>query len=839
MSIHRCANNNPVPITIPLSLSLLLLLLIGVFSGVCSASQTMIVNIILNGQAKGEYFVNLGDDGDFFIRAADLKTMGVTGTFPPSVTIENEPHISLRSFPGVKFTFNEKTLTLDIDVPPVQLPKQILDFAPQEPLKVYYPKDFSAFLNYRLDYFSGNSFSFQGYNVTNELGVRSGDFLFLSDSLYTRTSSEDRFVRLSSSLIYDRRQEMQRAVLGDFAASSGILGSAVAMGGASFSKRYRINPYFLNHPTADLSGLVTLPSDVEVYQNGMRIRTDRLSPGGFDLKDITGYGGASQVEVVVRDPFGREQRIEYPFYYTDILLKKGLHEYSYNLGALRNDFGAKSNSYGKIAFSGFHDYGLTDYLTIGFRGEWAGSVFNLGPQASFLSPIAGTFSASLSGSYDGHGNAGVAGLFGYSYQGTRFNARLFLKGLSSDYAIIGSTAASTTSLQKSRYEADAGVGYSTPKAGSLNLDFASTSYYQGDTNRTLTLSYTRNLAANISLTASYARTFEPTSNNEFFVGINYYLGGQYNFSANYRRKGDANTETLIAQKNQPLGEGLGFSATLGRTDYESEGMTAFNPSVTYNGAHGVYSVDYAWLNMNSGSRDSSRLSVSGAVAYLGNTIGLIRPVTDSFALVKVGEVEGVRVNLNNQVMARTNSSGKAFVPDLNSFNYNQVSITDKDIPMDYLLSAKMKYISPPYRSGSCVMFEATRVQAVTGTVLARIGSETKPLEYDEVTMSVDGKQVTLQTGSGGEFYLDNYSFVRKDAPDIQDLGCSALDRAVVSPIKPGRYTASVSHEGKTCMFAFDMPDSKEMFIDLGKVTCEFTSVGGPSSSTPPRTRTEK
>jgi len=106
-------------------------------------------------------------------------------------------------------------------------------------------------------------------------------------------------------------------------------------------------------------------------------------------------------------------------------------------------------------------------------------------------------------------------------------------------------------------------------------------------------------------------------------------------------------------------------------------------------------------------------------------------------------------------------------------------------------------------------------------------------------MVVAGKPVTLQTGSGGEFYLDNYSIGGTDVPDIQEMGCSALGRTGGPPMKPGRYTASVSYEGKACSFAFDIPGTSEMIIDLGKITCEFASVGELSHVAPPARQKEK
>jgi outer membrane usher protein FimD/PapC/outer membrane protein OmpA-like peptidoglycan-associated protein len=755
--------------------------------------------------------------------------MGFTGPFQKPVEIANEPYVSLKSFPGVAFKYNENTLTLEITAAPTLLPKRVLDFTPQQPLKVYYPRDSSAFLNYRLDYLTGNSFSFQGFNVTNELGIRSGDFLLLSDSSYIKSNLSDKFVRLSSSLVYDRRQEMQRIVTGDFSAPSGDLGAGVNLGGVSFSKLYRINPYFINRPTVGLSGLVSLPSDIEIYLNGMRIRTDRLSPGEFELRNITGYGGASMVEVVIRDPFGKEQRIRYPFYFTDILLKKGLHEYSYNVGALRREFGVTSNRYGGPAVSGFHRYGISDALTLGLRGEWSREAYNLGPQTSFLIPSAGTVTLSLSGSRNDSGNTGIAGLFAYSYQGKMINTRFFIKGFSRDY----STITPVTSSLKTRYETSAGAGYGRRKFGSINLDFTSAQLYQGDTTQAVAASYSRSLTGNLNMFASLKRVIKPLSGNEFFVGLNYYPGKQISLAANYQRVGDTNTETLQVQKNQPLGEGIGFRSTLERTDSRNYSLNRFNPSIQYNARHGVYAADYSWQNTGSATTDSSRLSASGAIVYAGDTVGLTRPVSDSFALVKVGKVAGVRVNLNNQEIGRTDASGKVFAPGMGSFNYNQVSITDKDVPIDYLLSAKLKQVSPPYRSGSCVLFEAIRMQAVTGIITAKVGNETKPLEFNEVTMNIDGKPVTFQTGGGGEFYLDNSMVNGRAAPDIQELGCKALDKAGAPFIKPGRYTAYVSYQDKTCSFAIQIPDSDNPITDVGKIVCETPPADKPATTALP------
>jgi outer membrane usher protein FimD/PapC len=779
------------------------------------AAETAIVTVILNSQAKGELFVKLTADGTILIRKTDLQAIGFSGPLPATVELDNEPHVPLGAVAGVTATYDEKNLSLTIVADPDLLPKQVLDLAPKEPLRVSYPGDSSAFLNYGVDYFAGDSLAFQSLNISNEVGIRSGAFLFLSDSSYARTDRDSRLVRLSSSLIHDRRRELQRIVAGDFFAASGDLGASINLGGLSISKLYRMNPYFINRPTVGVSGQVSLPSEMEIYQNGVRIRTDRLAPGRFDIRNITGYGGASLIEVVIRDPFGREQRLRSPSYYSDLLLKKGLHEYSYNIGALRRDFGTSSNDYGELAVSAFHRYALSDSLNLGFRGEGTGSVQNLGPQASLLIPSCGVFTVSAAASHGSGGKTGFAGLVSHGFQGNAINTRLFLKKTSRDYATIDPAAP----LLNVHYEADAGIGYGSRGFGSLNLDYASSKRVDGESASTVTLSFSRNLTGNTYLSTSYKRILEPTVGHEFFVALNYYPSDRINLAATVRLNDEVRSEGLQAQKNQPVGEGVGFRAMVERSDGDTSSVSRFNPFLQYNGPHGIYSADYTWLDVNGTQINNTHLSTAGAVAYAGHSLGLIRPVTDSFALVKVGTVKGVRVTLNNQEVARTDAAGRAFVPGLGAFTYNQIGINDRDIPIDYLLPAKLKIISPPFRSGSCAVFEATKLQALTGTIFAGNGDGVKPLEYVEITMNFGGKPVTFQTGAGGEFYLDNFTVNSEQSADRQEPGCAALEQEAAPPIPPGRYTGLVNVNGKACEFAVEMPDTNDPIIDLGKIIC--------------------
>jgi len=783
-----------------------------------AVAEQIIARIILNQQDKGDFFVNQGENGDFLVKTEDLKTIGFRSLSGEISLLDGEPYMSLRSLAGVRYIFNEATLSVEITASPSALGKEIIDFQPERIEKVYYPRDSSVFLNYGADYRAGNGLSFSGFNLTNQLGIRSGDILFLSDSVYTKDNTSDRFIRLQSSFIYDDRNTLQRLTVGDFFASSGNLGSSLNLGGISFAKVYNMDPYYIYYPTLNLAGQVALPSEAQFYLNGMLIKTERLSPGEFELRNITPYGAAGTLDIVLRDAFGREQRLHYPFYYADtLLLKRGVHEYSYNLGFTRDDYGTRSNRYSRPACSAFHRYGFSDTLTMGLHGEAKSDLLNLGPEMKFVAGHAGLFSLSLAGSMGRNSNRGVAGTAAYTYQGVNFGARLSVSGYTRNYKVI----ADTLKGEKTKYSAGCGVSYGNALLGTLSLDFTTIRKYIGEDRDAGTISYTRNITSRATITATYRRIRESGYSDEFLISLNFTPKRNLFFSARYEQTEAARDSAISVQKNPPVGEGFSYRASVRRSDINGGTTWAVNPYLQYNGRYGIYEGGFEGKS-SEGERDSQyRFSVSGALVYIGNTFGATRPVYDSFGLVNVGGLKGVKVLMNSEEVGTTDSSGKLFVPNLGSYTQNQVAIQDKDIPLDYYLSTVKKLVSPPLRSGSCIPFVVKKLQPISGRLAMRISGELKPVEFQEVYLTVREREITFPTGSGGEFDIDlSQSDVFKNLLEKEESGCDSIVDNMSGFLKPDTYRASVVHDGKRVPFNLTIPDSSDPIIDLGQVVVD-------------------
>lgn len=799
---------------------------------ISAALQTVVINITVNQVNNGEFYVVLEDDGDFLVKAKDMSAMGFRDPKGKVSIVEGEGYISLRSMEGVVFNYNEKTLSLDINADPLLLGKSTMDFQSKRPQNVYYPRDTSAFLNYRLNYLGGDSMKFQSFGLNNQLGVRSGDVLFLGDTAYTKTDAQSRFTRLMTSVTYDRREELVRAVAGDFAASSRELGGTLNMGGLSYSKVYHMNPYFIKYPTLDITGLAAMPSDVEVYVDDIRLTTGKIAPGEFELKNIARYSGTHKVEIVLRDPYGGIQRIVHPFYQTETLLKKGLHEFSYNAGFLRRGFGTESFDYGSAALSFYHLYGFNGSLTIGARGEAGDGTFNIGPEAAVNTGTAGSFTLSAAAGRNKSGESGAAGSANHSYYGSRVSTRLLLRGFSRGYANVGDAP----DKDNSAFDFGAGTSYTEEGIGAFSLDYSHSKKHSGAKAQVISAGFSRSLWKTATLVTTVKRKTETEAYYEVFAGLVYYFGKNSSASANYQKVKDGSTLSVQAQSPAPaMGEGMGVRASAERTSAKgAKDAYSLNPIVDYNTRYAVFRGDFRERVSAGDNTESYEFSAAGAIAHVGGVTGFTRPINDSFGLVKAGDLKDVKVYLNSEQVGETDERGLAFVPYLGSYYDNQVSINDKNVSMEYTLSNVSMLVSPPLRSGSCLAFTATKTEAYIGALKTMVNGKAVPLEYYEVTVRMWERDVLFPSGKNGEFYFDNAETTKKSASlSGKKMECAPSAGQAVTDFKDGaRHTGYVGYDGKRCVFEFTAPESDAPFIELGEIICSPEDEKTPGTEAP-------
>jgi outer membrane usher protein len=731
--------------------------------------QRAILEFRVNSENKGETDVILRGE-DVLARVKDLQSVGMAAVSGRQETISGALFVSLRSLaPSLMFDVHEKDLALDLTLVPEAFGEHVLSGRDYRPEKLEHREDSSAFINYAV-----NANNFKSIDAFSEIGVTIKNALVYSS--VSRNSQGDILRGLTNVTINDRDRNI-RTMIGDRLVNSDFLGGSITMGGLSYFRDFALDPYFIRNPGLNYSGAVSTPSTLDVYSNGRLVRRVPLPPGQFQLNDLPVPTGSNNTRFVIRDAFGSERELGSQFFYfTSGLLKPGLHDFSYNLGSRRDDLANKSWGYDTAVFLGQHRYGFSDSVTAGLRMEGGRGLVSGGPSVSFLLPL-GEMELASAASYE-RGRNGGAAFLGYSYIDRSFSLGSSVKLQSEHYA--------TTSLssKKARSWLESGVYLAFPVTDltTVNLHYAFTDSSQsGVEHRVQWFTGTR-LTRNLTFLAGTSYDLKSGSRSlGFNAGLSFNLG-EVGGVLSYQNEDDKGKGTLDFRKSLPIGPGYGYglqASTRGDIDSLFQYQTSF----------GRYEANYNRLDGQQGSR----LSAAGGLAFIDGSVQFTRPVQDSFALIKVPGLSGVRGYLNNLEVGTTDSKGQLFVPNLLSYYGNNLGISKKDLPFSYNVDVTDKIVSAPYRGGALVEFAAARIQRVLGkTVIESVGKSIIP-KHGQMTITGQGQSADSPLGNDGEFYFEN--------------------------LKSGRFQAQIETKDDTCEFVLQVPPTNDETIELGTLRC--------------------
>ena len=771
------------PVTYLLALAMAALLFLATRTAFAQ-SKPIPLPVTFNEVAKGEVAAVLQAD-DIFISPADLERLGVTGpmwkrlvTFARLMSgsrrvIDGTEFISLKAMaPFLTFKFDQTALVLSINAAPQLLAPTSLNIELGPPADIIYTKDKSTFLNYSVTSQSGHHpavFAESGTSIAGNLLLNS----------VSRSTTGD-FVRLLSSYTIDERQRLRRWTVGDATAITDLLGGSALIGGVTVQRNFNLDPYFVRYPPLNLRGTALTPSRVEVYVNGALVSQQDVPPGPFELRNIPVASGAGNARVVVRDVFGREQVVNQPYYYSTGVLEKGLSEFTYSAGFVRDNFGSQSFEYGSPALLAFHRQGLTDTLTAGGRFEASRNLVSGGPTASWRTR-AGEFDMAIAAS-DDRGRVGEAASVGYQYLARYVSFGGFARSFSREYANVSMRRDADRPL----LDSNVFITFLALRAN-FSLLWNETNMRDAvDTNRVTLLSnlpITRRASLFLSLgSANEGRGRK----GQVFAGLSYFFGGSTAASITVdHRDGQTQTVTEI-NKTLPVGTGFGYrlqSATADGGDHTGSGV------VQYQTGFGRYEVDFDPYHASV----RPTITAAGGLVYEGGSLLPTRPVQDSFALVRVPGVRDVRVYSSNNLVGSTDSHGDVLVPNLLPYYGNRLSIDDRDVPLNYEVQGTEKIVAPPFRGGAFVPFPVRQIRTVTGSVIVRGQKGDVVPTFGQLTLSAAGKSYESPLGRGGEFYFEN-------------LGS-------------GTYDAVIDHHDGTCRFRIDIPSGSDSIVKLGQRVC--------------------
>ena len=743
----------------------------------------VVLHVLVNGADLGDFFLQLAPAGDVLVSEEDLLKLGLR---LPAAREVSDSTVSLASLaPWLRFELDESSAVLRITASAEVLPTHEIDLSWHETTPAESPRNTTGFLNYNLSYRTLDSFRHGGWSCPLEAAARWKDWLGVST--FSVTSTERGAVRLNSILTWDAAGHSTRVIIGDSPGRSSRLGGAQVLGGIRVTSEFETGTFA--DPTAHqgLEGVIETPSDIEIYANNVLLHREHLAAGTFRYTGLPLAAGSGNLSLLIRDAFGRERTLEIPYYQSSSLLRPGLDEYSYSVGFKRRGFGVRSFAYDDLALLAGHRRGLSSTLTVGMGVEADHDTYQLIPSAAWTIGSLGEVQAEGAVSRDA-GKDGARGRINCASGGRRQSVHLSLEGSSRDHAGVSMWA----DASHSRWSATVGATVWNDATGSISMQFDRAETYERGSVARMSMSCGRGLGRSVWLTVRMQRSrLARRDATEGFAVINLGLGPLRTGTINLDQAGEVRRATLDVRQDLLRGTGLAYQFRTSTIDDSRIGHAGdAMVSTSYHAEHFRSSVAFR----NRPHADEWELSVAGSLAAIHHSLFLARPITDGFALVRVGGVKGVPVLLSRQPDGATGRGGRLFVPDLSSNVVNRISLDHRDLPINCSLERPERSLILPSRGGAIVDFEPNRLQSFEGRAFFMVDGAARPAEMAGFEISLHGRVVQSVVGKDGQFYFEN--------------------------LPAGTYPARLFLDGQECRFTIHIPRSDAMTVDLGDIRCE-------------------
>jgi outer membrane usher protein len=710
----------------------LLFLLFGAAAEADDNTHVLIVDLYMNHQRLGETFVLQNNDGDIYVDDAALLYWEISRPWPEPVKFRDENYYNLNKFSGARVELNTREMELRVFMPAELMPTRRLEM--RNAGMSAQVERYGAFMDYEINLqkqdssLGSSAFGLFRPVVFGPQGNVAANLIYRNEAAGT---SSRQLNLLELTYTRDDPEKMRSLRVGDVFTNPGEQGRSLRIGGIQLATNFSTQPTLITHPLPDFFGQSDVPSALDIYVNGRLSRRENVQPGSFLLEDIPVLNGAGQMQVVATDALGRQQLFTQDFYLSTDLLTEGLSDYSFTLGALREDFGLDNFRYGDLAGSATWRHGVRDNLTIESHGEFSGDISMASSSAQYGIDAGGTLSAGLGLSNNSEGT-GVRWQLGFRRIVSPMHVNLEASGSTENFALVANTQSTP------RFQLLAATGRNFYEFGSLQFSVVHQDFYEKPGRTIWSLDFSTRMFAPLSLSSHLS--YLDSEETDLSVGIRFFMsfGDKHSASGNVSTGRFGSAASARIQKNMPADAGYGYHIAMGASsnDFVDAGLVGQSQ-------FGTYSLD---VRTNEFSGTAWQAGTRGSVAYMAGMSRFSRQIQDAFAVVKVGDIEGVRVYSENIEIGRTNKDGQIFVPGLRPYLKNQLRIEVDDLPLNARIGETVRDTAPYYKSGVVVNFD---VYASTNVVLRAVQPDGKPIPEgaiarvfhtgDRFPVGIDGK----------------------------------------------------------------------------------------------------
>lgn len=504
------------------------------------------------------------------------------------------------------------------------------------------------------------------------------------------------------------------------------------------------------------------------------------------LTNIPFINGAGEATVVTTDALGRQVSTTLPFYVSNKLLARGLSDFDFSAGALRRDYGTKSNDYGEGAFSGIYRYGLTNRITGSVHSEASEKLWLAGAGADFTPGQWGTLSLSVSHSQYNSRQNGEQYTSGWSYYGRHWSMNLQHINTSGTYLDLSNDSNDAPSSHSSD-QATFSITPAGQTAGTFGLGYFAIRADDGIRTRLANASWSHALGRS----ASFSLSLSQTLSSHALTGVAQLTipwGDQATVNATANQDANGQVTGQIGYTSAaPVEGGLGWTVahSFTKENYNQANLTWINRYSTLSG--GFYGDE---------NNVSRWMEASGSLIAMDNDYFLSRQINDAFIVADTDGYPNTEVSYENRRVGVTDKQGHLLIPWVSGWYAGKVSIDTMNLPADIDAPVPEKRVAVREDSGAIVHFPVMRVRSA---ILTLTNDRGQPLPL--------GTQVTeLNSGQSAVIGYDGQAW-------LSHLG--RKNRLVVT-----------TPDGE-CHYSFTLPQETRLPAAIGPIECHFPSVKEP------------
>ncbi len=745
-----------------------------------SLTQALRLEVSVNGVPTRlvEPFV-LSPDGNLLAKPSDLEDIGIkVQGFPDPL----QP-MDLRSLQGVTYRFDSAAQRIDFQLSDAQRLAHVYDAQLASSRAPAPRSDFGVVTNYSVFGTTTNQLGalprFSGTNATLDArGFSPYGEISQSGILGDTVLNENKALRLDSTYGFSDPGRMLTGRAGD-AISGGLPWTRpIHFAGLQLQRDFALRSDLVTRPLPNITGSAAVPSTVDVFVNSTKTFSQDVAPGPYSITNLPVVSGNGTAHIVVTDTTGKTSESAVPFFNAPTLLATGLSDFSVDAGFARRNYGLLSDDYDRRPLgSAIGRYGLTDWLTLEGHSEDGAGLANVGLGAVTRAGRWGTVSAAFSGSR--HASQSGAQIYGeYNLDIAGFTVDASTQRTFKSFNDLASVTATTAHLPSLASAFALGVYSLDPRppraldrltfgiplkfdATSLSLSFINLVEANGTRSRILTASLSRPLPFDASLFMTGFVDFAQSRSAGVFAGLSIPLGPRVRANAGGSYGGSGRYgEVDVGQPVQPSDGSVGWRYR------DVEGSNAIRiGDAAYRSSYGTVQVEVS----QQGKAVSTQGEFDGSFGYIGSG-GLFvgNHIADGFAVVDTG-IAGVPVYRDNRLIGETNPFGKLVVPDLRSYQGNQIAIDPLGLPANAEARSTKQVVAPAARSGVGLNFGIDR--HVDAAMVRLADAQGRPLPVGAKGHRKDDEGFVV--GYGGQAYVKHLGPDNVVVIDLGDHECTA------------------------------------------------------------------